>query len=112
MNTTTIGRNAEKQAAAYLQANGFNVIRLNWYTRRCEIDIIAYKQPTMHFIEVKYRSTTMQGTGSDYITAAKQRQMSYSAQTWVAQNGWHGEYALSVIGVDSIGNIDFIESIT
>lgn len=108
MNTTSIGRHAEARAAAYLRRHGYAVLQQNWKTRYCEIDIIAIKAKTIYFAEVKYRSNRSQGSGFDYITAAKQRQISFAAQLWVAQHGWLNPYELMAIEVDGENNIQHI----
>lgn len=99
MNSTARGRAAESSAAAYLQAQGFELVARNFRTRQCEIDIVACKDGCMYFIEVKYRAQAAQGTGLEYITAAKQRQMRFAAETWLLAHGWQGEVALGAIEV-------------
>ncbi len=53
MNTKTIGNEGEYRAAAFLEAKGFEIIERNWRTNRGEIDIIAVKNDTLVFVEVK-----------------------------------------------------------
>lgn len=53
MNTKTTGNAGENRAVDYLLKNDFAIIERNWRTRTGEIDIIAYKNQTIVFIEVK-----------------------------------------------------------
>ena len=53
MNTRITGNDGENRAAAYLVSKGFEIIERNWRTNRGEIDIIAYKNDTLAFVEVK-----------------------------------------------------------
>ena len=53
MNTKSIGKDGENRAAAYLVSKGFEIIERNWRTNRGEIDIIAFKNDTLVFVEVK-----------------------------------------------------------
>lgn len=53
MNTKIIGNNGENQAVTYLLSKGYSIIDRNWRTRTGEIDIIAYKEETLVFLEVK-----------------------------------------------------------
>lgn len=99
MTTFTTGRKAEKIAADYLHAQGFTILEQNWHTRYCEIDIVALKQGVIYFAEVKYRRTSNQGSGLDYITAKKLQQMQFAAQFWVSNHNWHGNYQLAAIEV-------------
>lgn len=99
MNTTNVGKRAESAAAAYLAHRGYTVLVRNWRTRYCEIDIIAQKDQTVYFVEVKYRSNTKQGSGLDYITPKKLQQMSFAAQMWVSNHNWQGDYQLLAVAI-------------
>ena len=48
-----IGISGENEAAAYLREKGYQIIAKNWRTKIGEIDIIAYKDSTIVFVEVK-----------------------------------------------------------
>ncbi len=93
------GRAAEEAAAQYLRKLKFEILDQNWRTRYCEIDIVALKSKTVYLIEVKYRRTTGQGTGLDYITASKLKQMKLAGELWVADNNWEGDYELAAVEV-------------
>ncbi len=53
MNKKRVGDLGEDRAAKYLQEKGYEIIARNWRTRTGEIDIIAYKNETIVFVEVK-----------------------------------------------------------
>lgn len=94
MKTTTIGRSAEASVAKYLQAQKFKIIDRNWGNGLAEIDLIAEKNKVIFFVEVKYRSSPTQGTGFDYITPQKLKQMRFGAEMWVQANNWGGDWRL------------------
>lgn len=94
-----IGQRAETAAAEYLVRQGYDIVMRNWRCRYCEIDIVAQKAESLSFVEVKYRRTSWQGRGTDYITPAKLRQMRFAAGLWVSYFGWDQEYCLAVISV-------------
>jgi len=104
------GHDAEKHAAQYLHHQGFRILELNWRTRYCEIDIVAQKKNSMYFVEVKYRQSTSQGSGTDYITAKKLKQMHFAAEMWVQQHNWAEDYQLAVISIDA-DHITFIDEL-
>lgn len=115
------GHEAEKVAAAYLKRHGYAVLELNWRHARAEIDIVARKrsrfgigsQPVT-FFEVKYRKTTAQGHGLDYITPKKLQQMKFATELWVAKHNYTGEYtlgALEVAGEDYLVTV-FLENVS
>jgi len=111
--TTAIGRRAEDVTAEYLKRRGFVVMHHNWRRRDYEIDLIAQKDRVMYFVEVKYRATNQAGSGIEYITPRKLKQMAYAARRWTSECGWCGEYALSVVevGGEAFEVTEFIESI-
>ena len=53
MNTKKIGDDGESRACEYLLSHGFAIIERNWRTKGGEIDIIAFKNDTLVFVEVK-----------------------------------------------------------
>ncbi len=99
MTNFSVGREAEAQAAEFLKRHGYKILAQNWRTRYCEIDIIAVKDRTAYFIEVKYRETTKQGMGLDYITPNKLRQMHFAAEMWLQDRKWTGDSSLGAIEV-------------
>ena len=50
-----LGRRGEQCAAKYLKKSGYTILRTNWRCYRGEIDIIAYKDGVLAFVEVKSR---------------------------------------------------------
>jgi putative endonuclease len=91
------GHDAEKSAAKYLESLGYKILDINWSTPRCEIDIVAQKDDVVHLIEVKYRKSLNHGSGVDYITPKKLKQMAFAAEVWVSHTDWSGDYQLGVI---------------
>ena len=113
MTTTDTGRKAEAVAAEYLQAHDYEVLQQNWKTRFCEIDIVAAKDGCLYCVEVKYRQSTIAGSGLEYITQKKLQQMQFAAQSYAMEHNWHDSINLAAIEV--AGNeykiTNFIESI-
>lgn len=106
--STEIGANAEEVAAKYLESKGYKVMARNWRRPNCEIDVVASKkvsknplnkEKVIYFVEVKYRGNQDQGSGLDYITSGKLKQMRFAGQMWVSENDWHGSWELSAIEV-------------
>lgn len=106
------GEAAEDEVAKYLKDRGYKIIDRNWKTKWCEVDIIAKKDKTLSFVEVKYRWSGGQGGGFDYINTQKLRQMERAANSWVLMNDWEGKYVLSAAQVSGDNfEIDFIEEV-
>ncbi len=51
------GRWGEELAAAYLRENGYVILERDWHSGHRDIDIIAQKDSTIVFVEVKTRSS-------------------------------------------------------
>ena len=99
MNTRITGNNGENRAAAYLVSKGFEIIERNWRTNRGEIDIIAYKNDIIVFVEVK---TLPNGT-LDMI----QRELNYQKRERILKTSKrfllnHRQYSNSYIRFDVI----------
>lgn len=97
--SVSVGNQAEEVATQYLKNQKYKVLERNWRTRVCEIDIVAKKNSTVFFIEVKYRSTDKQGGGLEYITSKKLQQMQFAAQCWVEAHDYLGDYELGAMEV-------------
>ena len=95
--------------ALKLRADGYKLLDLNWRLSACEVDIIAYKDTCVYFVEVRYRATAGQGGGLATLTAKKLHHMRRAAEIWTLQQGWRGEYCLLAAGVDRAGTIELIE---
>lgn len=99
MTNYAVGHEAEKQAAVYLQSQGFKVLELNWHTTYCEVDIVAQKGKRIYFTEVKYRESLNYGAGLEYITPKKLNQMKFAAEVWVSQHRWKDDYQLAALEI-------------
>jgi len=113
MSSTEIGKKAEAAACSYLEMRGFKILEQNWRRPNCEIDIVALKSGTVHFVEVKYRRDDSQGGGIEAITVAKLKKMRQGAWTWVEESKYKGQFVLSAI--ELIGRnfsvVSFIEDV-
>ncbi len=108
MTNYATGHEAEKIAAEYLTNQGYKIVKLNWHTKYCEIDIIATKNKVAYLIEVKSRGSSAFGTGFDYITSKKLKQMKFAAEMWRMNSRWSGDYQLGAIEVEGDRVTDFL----
>jgi putative endonuclease len=61
----------ETLAAAWLEEQGFTVLKRNWRWSRYEIDLIAHRAEILHFIEVKTRRSSRYGYPEESVTEKK-----------------------------------------
>ncbi|MGN0293965.1 MAG: YraN family protein [Lachnospiraceae bacterium] len=73
----------EQQAAAYLEAHGYEILEHNYYCRLGEIDLIAQEGGYLVILEVKYRRTPASGGAAESVNRAKQRRLYQCAQVYM-----------------------------
>ena len=89
--TRTVGDGGEDKAAEWLVTHGYTIVERNWKTRLCEIDIVAMKDETLYFVEVKHRKNAKAGGGIAAITLRKQRQMEFAAKLYIHFKHMYGK---------------------
>ena len=111
MNTRKTGQHYEERAAAYLQERGYKIVGQNYRCRYGEIDIIAYHQGYLVFIEVKYRKNEGSGHAVAAVDFKKQKKISGVAR-WYMMEKRFGEQTKCRFDVIGIGakNISIIEN--
>jgi putative endonuclease len=73
----------EKIAAAYLMQKGYRIIQKQWHYSRYEIDLIAQKENTLVFVEVKTRFSKEYGEPWAAVNYSKQRKICRSADYYL-----------------------------
>ena len=91
------GQKGEEKTCEYLKMHGYRVIERNFRCRTGEVDIIALKGDTVHFVEVKTRSNTGYGFPAESVTREKQRRLLLAAKYFMA---CHHEYAVCKVQMD------------
>jgi len=80
-----LGQSGEDIAADFLSKKGYAILLRNYRCRYGEIDIIARKDEVLVFIEVKTRTDETFGSPAAAVTFRKQRQISKTAQYYLAE---------------------------
>lgn len=96
------GVKAEDLAESYLTSAGFTILGRNYRCQQGEIDLIARRGQTLHFVEVKGRSSQRKGTALEQITRHQMYRISRAAQHYLRnQCDFKGlRLYFSVIGID------------
>jgi putative endonuclease len=87
LNKRKLGTQKEDIALTYLKENGYHIIERNFYCRTGEIDIIAYDEKYLVFVEVKYRSTNKLGSPTEAISKRKIRSIIMAARYYMLKRG-------------------------
>lgn len=73
------GRNAEAQAARFLETRGLAILARNYRTRAGEIDLIARDGEYVVFVEVRARRSAAFGTPAETVGARKRARLASAA---------------------------------
>ena len=65
----------ENKAVEFLKAKNYTILARNYHSRFGEIDIIARKQNTIIFVEVKTRKNTAFGFPAEFVDYQKQQKI-------------------------------------
>lgn len=88
MNKRDIGRLCESYVCRKLQEQGFSILAQNFRMGRSpELDIVAQKDDTIHFIEVKARSQTTYGLPREAVSPAKMQHILKASELFTARYG-------------------------
>lgn len=77
------GNFGEETATDYLREKGYTILDRHWRTGRKEVDIVAEKEGTLVFVEVKTRRLAWQCQPMDVLTPAKIRNIVMAADAYV-----------------------------
>ena len=75
----------------------------NWRHRLGELDLVASRQGTLIFVEVRTRTGFALGTPEESVTAAKQRRLARLASAYVQHVKHDGDWRIDVIAIDPGG---------
>ncbi len=99
------GEEAEKIAAAWLEAKGWIILDQNYFFMRSEVDIVAYDNECIVFVEVKSRSDIRFGHPEEFVDQAKIKNIYKAAEAWMYERKMEGSPArFDVISIIQKGN--------
>jgi putative endonuclease len=82
----TTGKKGEELAANWLIQAGYSLMHTNWRFSHWEVDIIAVKNGTLHFVEVKTLSSNKYGYPEQKVSKKKLQYLINAAQQYLLQN--------------------------
>lgn len=95
------GQEAERLAAAFLQAKGMTVLERNFRAKVGEIDLVAKDKDEVVFVEVRARASKDFGGAAASVVPAKRRKLIKAASLWLQARGWEGPCRFDVVAVDA-----------
>ena len=88
-NCKIAGDRGEKIVAGFLKSNGYEIVAKNWRCRHLEIDIIAIKGTTVHFVEVKFLSNNSVAEPFEKVGSLKRRRIIDAANGFLNSRRWY-----------------------
>ncbi|MDX1637490.1 MAG: YraN family protein [Balneolaceae bacterium] len=85
-----IGEEGEDLAVSYLESKDYTILERNYFFEHAEVDIVAYDQKQIIFVEVKYRSDTTFGEPEDAVSQEKQENIFKAAEAWLYERKMDG----------------------
>ncbi|MCD8052524.1 MAG: YraN family protein [Lachnospiraceae bacterium] len=110
-NRRQIGGQYEELAACFLERKGYRILERNYRCRSGEIDLIAARDRTLAFVEVKYRASGSCGTPEEAVNAAKQRRIYRVAQVYMTAHpeAWERDCRFDVAAFRADGSLQYYE---
>jgi putative endonuclease len=94
-----LGRKGEALAKAHLENTGYEILDENWTFGKAEIDLIAYKDKVIMFVEVKTRSGNGFGEPEDFVDNRKQKLLVTAADEYIYLMAHEGEVRFDIVSI-------------
>lgn len=102
-----LGDRGENISCGYLKNNGYEILTRNYNCKYGEIDIVARKEKTIIFVEVKTRTGNYFGEPQEFVDWKKIERINMTMDFFVNQFGISDEYILRIdvveITFDNLG---------
>lgn len=94
-----LGKFSEDIAGEYFSSKGYTILHRNYRHSRYEIDIIATKNDTLHFIEVKSLSSDDVVHPEVHVTRKKFQSMKKAASAFLSQHHKYKHVQFDVLSI-------------
>ena len=94
-----LGRYGEILAETYLTDRGYHILEKNWVYGRAEIDLIAFYEEKLIFVEVKTRRSVDHGEPEDFVNWKKEKQMEFASSVYIERKNHQGEIRFDIVAI-------------
>jgi putative endonuclease len=94
-----LGRKGESLAKTHLENAGYEILDENWTHGKAEVDLVAYKDKVIIFVEVKTRSGNAFGEPEDFVDARKQRLLVEAADEYIYLMDHKGDVRFDIVSI-------------
>jgi len=92
-----LGKQGEQLAEEYLIKKGYTILHRNWRYSHYEIDIVALKNKTLQFIEVKLRQNY--STPEESVSKKKIKYLLQAADEFLFRNKEYKNFQLNILAI-------------
>lgn len=103
-NSQQQGAEGERIARDHMLNKGYELLDLNWRYKKYELDIIAKKDETIVFVEVKTRKSNTFGEPEVFVTKQKQSFLIAAANQYIQEKNIELESRFDIIAVLQFNN--------
>lgn len=93
------GKWGEEKASTFLIEKGFEILEKNYRHKHMEVDLIATKDKTLIFIEVKTRSGTGFGMPEEFVNYTKAKLIMKAAEHYIYAKDWHFDIRFDIVSI-------------
>lgn len=86
------GRRGERMACRFLLRHGYDILARRVRGLRGELDVVAFENGTLVFVEIKTRATREFGDAWQFVDWAKQQSIRRTAEEFIARHDL-GQYS-------------------
>ncbi len=94
------GKLGEAIAESYFIENGFEILFKNWRHKHLEVDIIAYKNGILHFMEVKCRSSKKFGFPEQTVSKKKIQNLMNASVEFMLINSQYKRVQFNILSIN------------
>ena len=94
-----LGQRGEAIAKSFLETNDYEILDENWCHGKAEVDLIAYRDKRIIFVEVKTRTSTGFGQPEDFVNEAKQTLLQKAAEEYLYIMDFKGEIRFDIVSI-------------
>jgi putative endonuclease len=94
-----LGQKGEAIAHKFLEEAGYEILDENWCHGKAEIDLIAYRDKRIIFVEVKTRTSSGFGQPEDFVNDSKQLLLQKAADEYIYIMNFNGEIRFDIISI-------------
>lgn len=93
------GIKGEQIAENFLLKKGYSILHRNWCFERKEVDLIAYKDDILVFVEVKTRNRIDFGFPEEAVNTRKQNHLKIAAEAFMDANKEYQKIQFDIVSV-------------